>query len=307
MRALVASCLVACVGCGSDRPTLPGAAPSPAATREGRWVQDIDYLATELPRLHPHLFFRTPRADFDRAVDEAKRAVPSQQDHEVAVSLLRLTALPGDGHTTLSFPVSFHQLPLRLMQFPDGLYVTEAEAGLVQALGTRVVAIGERSIGEAQGAVEPLVPHENAAWLAVGAPVLLAVPEILHALRITSDLTTVRLVVEDERGARFSVDARAASPPLTVVELTASAGFPLPLHRQRLNENYWYTPIPDAGAVYLQYNRCQNGTEPFSSFADRLFRDLDRDPTLRLVVDVRHNGGGDSSVDDALFRGLDAR
>jgi hypothetical protein len=269
-------------------------------------VQDIEYLAEQLPRLHPNLFFRTPRADFDRAADEAKRAVPSQQDHEIAVSILRLTALPGDAHTTLSLPPSFRQLPVRFMQFPDGLFVIGAEASLSQALGARVAAIGDRTVEEAQGAVEPLVSHENEAWLAVRAPAFLAVPEILHALRIAPDRETVRLLLEDERGARFPVEARAGFAP-TLVDLTTSAGFPLPLHRQRRSENYWFTTLAQSGAVYLQYNRCQNAAEPFSSFADRVFRELDGDPTLRLVVDVRHNGGGDSSVDDALFRGLDSR
>jgi hypothetical protein len=115
-----------------------------------------------------------------------------------------------------------------------------------------------------------------------------------------------RLVVEDERGARFPVDAPAVSAP-TLVDLTASAGFPLPFYRQRRDENYWYAPLAEAGAVFLQYNRCQDSAEPFTAFAERLFREMDRDPMLRLVVDVRHNAGGDSRVDDALFRGLDAR
>jgi hypothetical protein len=303
-RALLASCLAAGLGCGAG--PSPEAPPPPATSRDGRWAQDIDYLADQLARLHPNLFFRTPRADFDRAVDEAKRALPSQQEHEVAVSLLRLIALPGDAHTSLAFPASFHQLPVRFSRFPDGLYVVEAEASLAHALGTRVVAIGDRTVEEAAEAVQPLVPHENTAWLAVRAPAFLAVPEILHALRITSDTTSVRLLLEDERGARFPMEARAASAP-TLLDLTASAGFPLPLHRQRRNENYWFAPLAEAGALYLQYNRCQNGTEPFAAFAERLFRDLDRDPSLRLVVDVRHNPGGDSNVDDPLFRGLDAR
>jgi len=41
------------------------------------------YDAAELARLHPNLFFRTPRADFDRSVDEVRRAAPTSADHEV--------------------------------------------------------------------------------------------------------------------------------------------------------------------------------------------------------------------------------
>jgi hypothetical protein len=41
--------------------------------------------------------------------------------------------------------------------------------------------------------------------------------------------------------------------------------------------------------------------------ADRAFRLMDRGEADRLVVDVRHNGGGDSQVDDHLIEGMQSR
>lgn len=66
------------------------------------------------------------------------------------------------------------------------------------------------------------------------------------------------------------------------------------------------TPLDGSRAVYLQYNRCQNGPEPFDAFAARVFRLLDGGAE-RLVVDLRHNGGGNSAVDDPLISGLQGR
>ncbi len=80
-------------------------------------MQDIDYLAEQLARLHPNLFFRTPCTEFDALVNEVRRAVPSRSDAEVAVSLLRIAAVPGDGHTSLSFPPG----PDRLDDLPEAL------------------------------------------------------------------------------------------------------------------------------------------------------------------------------------------
>ena len=34
------------------------------AARDARWIQDLDTLSTQLPRLHPNLFFKVSRADF---------------------------------------------------------------------------------------------------------------------------------------------------------------------------------------------------------------------------------------------------
>ncbi len=82
---------------------------------------------------------------------------------------------------------------------------------------------------------------------------------------------------------------------------------PLPLYRQRSQENYWYTwTEPDV--VYVQYNRCQNAAaDPMSSFAKRVFDDIDRRVPKAVIVDLRGNGGGDSSVLDPLLQGLRSR
>ena len=49
------------LGCSAPWPTR---APVPAATREGRWRQDLHYLATNLRRLHADLFFNTKPDEF---------------------------------------------------------------------------------------------------------------------------------------------------------------------------------------------------------------------------------------------------
>jgi hypothetical protein len=300
------------LGCSSDAASTAGLRPDPppppAETRDGRWVQDVDYLAGQLTRLHPNLFFRTPRADFERLVDELRRSVPSLEDDEIAVGLLRIAAAPGDAHTSLSFSPAFRRLPLRLARFSDGLHVIAAEAALASVLGTRVVAIGERTAAEAEAAVTPLVSHENAAWLAVRAPSFLVIPEVLRAVGVARDASLVPLVLEDGSGARFrSTVAAVVQPGPELLDLTVAAGFRLPLHRRRQGEDYWFSLLEETGTLYLQYNRCRNGPEAFANLAQRLFRDLDQQAVARLVIDVRHNPGGDSSVDDPLIRGLESR
>ena len=80
-----------------------------------------------------------------------------------------------------------------------------------------------------------------------------------------------------------------------------------PLHEQRPSDNYWLTLVEESRTLYLQYRRCQNGSESLASVADRAFGLLDRGAADRLVVDVRHNGGGDSQVDDHLIDGIRSR
>src|SRR5262245_39099175 len=75
--------------------------PNVSTTRPEEWRQDLQFLATELPRRHLNLFFKTTREDFNHAVAELDAAIPSKADHEIIVGLMRIVAMVGDAHTSL--------------------------------------------------------------------------------------------------------------------------------------------------------------------------------------------------------------
>jgi hypothetical protein len=290
-------------GCGGSA-LSPSPVPSPAATRDGRWVQDLDSLASELPRLHPNLFFRAPREYFDRRVEEVRRAAPTAADHEMIVGLMRVAAVAGDPHTTLYAWEEFPKAGVRFTRLSSGLYVTSAEASLLSALGARVLAFDRTGAGDTERAAATVVSHDNDAWLHDQLPRYLILPQVLHALRVTDDPMAMTLLLEDAAGARFSVPLAGSRSAAALVDVTAATGAAPPLFRQRTQENYWSTLIEDSRTLYLQYNRCQNAADSFEAMARRLFLQLDQGQADRLVVDIRLNNGGDSRVDDPLISGL---
>ncbi len=303
---LALAALTGLAACGGDQPSTT-APPLPASTREGRWQQDVDYLASELPRLHANLFFRISRAEFDAVVSPVRASTATARDHEIVAGLMRIAAAAGDGHTAVYRWSRFSQLPLAFTRLSSGLYVTSASAGLASVLGTRVVAVGDVPVAELEARAAPFVSYENTAWLRVQLQQHLAIPEMLSVLGASAEVGRAAFLLEASDGARVAVtvDAVAASVPL--VNLAAASGAEPPLHEQRRSSNFWFTEIPDSRTLYLQYNRCQNGSESLSSVADRVFGLLDRGAVDRLVVDVRHNGGGDSQVDDHLIDGIRSR
>jgi hypothetical protein len=299
--------LIGLAACGGgDRPS-PSAPPPPAATREGRWIQDIDYLAAELPRLHPNLFFQASRGEFDGVVAAVRSTAATAPDHEVVAGIMRIAAVAGDAHTTVYRWRGFRYLPLALTRLADGLYVTSASASIASSLGMRVAAIGDVPVAVLEARAAPFVSHENEAWLRVQVPLLLAIPEMLHVLGATGDPTTATFRLESPDGSSLPLEVSALATPPPLVDVATAAGAPLPLHQQRMNENYWLTLVEESRTLYLQYNRCQNASESMASVADRAFRLMDQGEADRLVVDVRHNGGGDSQVDDHLIEGIRGR
>jgi len=140
---IAAPLLAGLAACGGGDHLTPTAPPPPAATREERWIQDVDYLASELPRLHPNLFFRTSRGEFDAVVASVRATAATARDHEVVAGLMRIAAVAHDAHTTVYPWRGFRYLPIALTRLTDGLYVTAASAPVGVALGLRVVGIGD--------------------------------------------------------------------------------------------------------------------------------------------------------------------
>jgi hypothetical protein len=287
--------------------SAPGTHVARGGARRDGSRQDADYLAAELVRLHPNLFFHTPREEFDRTVDEVRRAATTAADHEMMVGLMRIGAVSGDPHTTLYAWEEFPKTPVRFTRLASGLYVTSAEPHLAGTLGARVLAFDRTGVADVETAVATVVSHGNDAWLRDQLPRYLILPQVLHALRVTEDPAAVTLLLEEAAGARFTVPFAGSRTTSSFVDVTAAGGATPPLFRQRARESYWLTQLEGTRTLYLQYNRCQDSAESFESMAHRLFQQLDQGGAERLVVDVRLNEGGSSSVDDALISGLQAR
>jgi hypothetical protein len=63
--------------------------------------------------------------------------------------------------------------------------------------------------------------------------------------------------------------------------------------------------LPDSKTVYFQYNTVTNDAkEPLDKFCERLFGFIGKNDLDRLVIDMRHNGGGNNFLNKPIVQGL---
>jgi hypothetical protein len=81
---------------------------------------------------------------------------------------------------------------------------------------------------------------------------------------------------------------------------------PVPLYLERVEDEYWLTVMPERSAVYFQFNQVRDDGDGVSleTFADSLRTTLERSSATHLIVDVRHNNGGNSGLLWPLVRTL---
>jgi hypothetical protein len=262
---------------------------TPSLTKE-QWRQDLQHLAKELPRRHKNAFHTISKEQFERAVAELDAAIPSLQEHEILIGLRRIVAMIGDAHTALAPPTNFHRYPLTLYWFGNDLRVLRTTADYKRALGTRVVGVGALSLAEAVAAVNTLVPHENDQFVRYSDVSLMPFAEVLQALKIVPSLQRAKWTFEDDKGEQFSLELEPVPQDAKIDWLSTLKE--VPLYRQRLNEQMWFTAIPDSQAVYLNL-KVYPDAETFKRVSDGLWKQVDSSQPKRLIIDLRQSNGGD--------------
>jgi uncharacterized protein (TIGR03437 family) len=290
---------------------LPGSLWAQTSRDQARQV-DLNFVGTQLPKLHVNFFFQLNRDDYARAVAALDAQVPTLTDAEFDVGLAKLVAMAGDEHTTLFFNganavnAGFRQFPLEFRWLDDGVFVTAAASEYSQALGTRLVRVGSSSIDDVVQQLATVIPHSNLQWVHYVAQSYLRGQQILQGLDIVPATLTTRLTFRTLAGDEFSLDVAAANEPM--ISAPAPDQGPIPEYLQRTNENYWFTYSAPRRLLYFKYNQCTNSpANPFVTVAGNFFSALDANPVDTLIIDFRGNNGGDASLIQPLTDGLIAR
>jgi len=296
---------------------LPGAeagAQVSTTNEAAAWREDLAFLAAELPRRHKNAFARLTREQWDAAVRRLEARLPGLQRHEIIVELMRLVAMVRDGHTFLTpyfeDRIGFHRLPVQLYDFADGLFIVAADSAHADLAGARVRRIGRADAAAALDSAAQLVSHESPQWARLRGPALLAIPEVLAGLGLTTAADRATVEVE-QNGRERTVELEASGPAAAGVGETPAGWVDMrhatpgddPLWLQRPDAPYWFTILPDR-TLYVCYRAVEfiaNG-ETNEAFFHRAFAAGDSAAVERVILDIRTNGGGNNFLNRFLVR-----
>jgi hypothetical protein len=196
-------------------------------------------------------------------------------------------------------------LPIDLYWFRDGIVVTqdyrEMDPGLRRA---RLLAINNVPVEDAVKRVAAYIPRDNDMGTRAIAPAHLTNLTLLRAAGLLRDSTAADVRVRLPDGAERTVrlpfgGVRQVNARLQPLGDSAAR----PLWLQATNTAYWYRVLPEARAVYFQYNAVRHMPERNTEqFARELRRVLEQSRATSLIVDLRHNGGGNSYLFPPLIK-----
>lgn len=289
-----------------------GSAIVPGLT-SAEWQSDALFLGEEMPKRHRNLFQWLKREDFEAAVKRLHDRIPAMSDDEILVGLMKIAAMPKDGHTSL-IPLNFLRsgiFPVRFYLFSDGLFVQSAAPEYADIVGGRVVKIGNFNLEDALKAVGQIISADNDMGRRDLSPRLLAIPEILAGLKITDNKQNLKLFVETG-GKEKQVELKPTATlqdlrqqPASWINAAALSKNPTPLYLKDLSNLYWFEYLKDKKLLYVQQNAVQNKPdEPAAVFYKRVFDFVEANPVEKFVLDLRNNGGGNNGLNRQVVIGL---
>jgi hypothetical protein len=147
------------------------------------------------------------------------------------------------------------------------------------------------------------------------APMLLSMPEVVHALGLVSDMEKAPFTVEARGKSRTVVLAPSGPPDLLPPDTNTSwmrkegwidaRGGSDPLWLRDPKDKFWFEYLPASRALYVQFNQVgHKENETIEAFSKRLAEVVEEKPVERLVLDLRLNRGGDGSLNRPLVVAL---
>jgi hypothetical protein len=259
-----------------------------------QWRDDIAYLARELPARHKNLFFHLSKADFDREVSQLSEAAATASDIEIRAGLTRLVASVGDLHTGIQAFKPWH-FGLGFFEFPEGIYCTAARPEVGEAMAARVISVQGVPVEQVMERLRQFVPHENKMNVLALTPRLLGLPAALEAAGVPIENSAADF--EMQRGGRTFVLHVTVPGRYQEIRAPVDGAFATPLYESNRVSRYWFRYLEATRTLYVQYNVCaEDPAKPFRQFSTEVAGAIAERHPARIVVDLRHNGGGDSRV-----------
>lgn len=271
--------------------------------RVENWKEDMDYWMAQVKEQH-YVYKSNPLPEgFNEKFESLKSSLNTFSDQRILAELLGLSAMLGDGHTYVlpwtAEGVQTTALPLRFYLFSDGLFVIDAYPGYEKWIGCKVKSIGKVTADEMMQRVSRFISRDNDEGVVWIGPFMLSLKGILEGVGAEGDSTYT---------VGFEKQGKTLSASIPLVPFQPVRGIPklipsklnsaqTPLYLRHVPTPFWMESMPDHKALYVQFNQVMDAPdESLAQFALQLADSLNTENPSKLVVDVRHNNGGNADL-----------
>lgn len=203
--------------------------------------------------------------------------------------LIRFMLGKYDSHTKVEF-LNTLQLPIQFMIEKGEVHVINITPEHQSLLGSKLLAVNGVSVATILEEMEKMIGYSTTPFLNSSEESFLHNVEVLKSLpSMSQQMDTITYTLLSEKGSH---------------NLTFSLNDTFEVCPDYLPPNYSYDIVGDC--MVLHYNACQE-TEKMQAFIETIRLQSEKYKITHYIVDLRYNGGGDSSIVWPLVTCLTAR
>lgn len=261
--------------------------------------EDLRLIVKNLEINHPNLFLKGNRESFYALRDEILENADNMGDKDFYFNIRRLLSLLKDGHTlTYRYDDKYSYtylkgLPVSFRKFNDSWLLDKVPEDLRVYIGSELVSINERPIGEVLRAYKSYISYDND---------FNAEAQFMNEESLYSFLERESLVNKNE-GVKIKIIFRGNEEEITVNPYsldkkdeikTKDIQSEYPLVTYKTEDNFRYTALSNK-VYFIQVNNFNDSPgKPFSDFAKKVSYEIGRANYNAVVIDLRYCYGGDS-------------
>ena len=283
--------------------TVPALAAEPLSAEQRQ--EDLDFLyETVLVAHHPDVFANTPESEFLRVKAEIEGRLETETNTEFLLDLMRLTALVGDSHTSVSLGglADFRGYPFSLVRRGESWYLSAAAPEDKDLLCQEVTLLAGKPVEEVIEAYGTLFASDNPVHLRRSFRQACNVADIYEYLGLVEAGKPLTVTLKGGKALSLAPVGMEEMNKLEIVRISDKIkGQP---ETAAADAYYFAKPLTE-DAYYIQYNTCREAEDlPMEDFAALVAKDLKAGDYSRVLLDLRNNGGGSDGVIWPLFEVL---
>ena len=259
--------------------------------------EDLDFLYEKvLVERHPDVFANTPETEFLRVKEEIEGRLETESDTEFLLDLMRLTALVGDSHTSISVgnAADFRAYPFAMVRRGESWYLSATAPEDEDLLCQEVTKLAGKPVEEIVMAYGTLFSSDNPVHLRRSFRQACNVADIYEYLGLVK--TGEPLTVTLKNGKTLSLEPMDLEAMNELEAVRVSDKIKGQPETAAADAYYFAKPLTE-DVYYIQYNTCREAEDlSMEDFAAAVAKDLEAGDYSRVLLDLRNNGGGSDGV-----------
>lgn len=257
-------------------------------------IEEFKYMAEEIGKKHKNFYNSVSKEECQIQFERLSERIEGISYTDYYFTLFSYLSLSHDSHTFIKADDIFSHFmyfPLQLNYIGDSVYVVSGDRDYIDTMRKEVLAINGFTIKEIEEKSSWVIPHDNQVYLKQNLNNLLNNTSFLSFIHVSDNpQSIVELSFID--GNKITITPCLSTEIRQENLVSASTSY-----SQYIYQGYYRAIIINNDTLLISYNVCDEDPDyPIKSFTSDIKSILSSNNVSRIIVDLRYNGGGDSSL-----------